>query len=104
VARQRPGTAGTMNARCIGEPRSLQDPDDVRLGRSATAPPAAPASAWRPMISRSAAKFYRHYIALALERSGGVRSSSECSARLQIVIFVKAALDEAGRRANWRQR
>ena len=50
-------------------------PDDVRLGRSAT----APATAERPALgdgfdleARGEA-FYRHYLVLALERAGGVQ-------------------------------
>jgi two-component system response regulator PilR (NtrC family) len=54
-------------------PESL--PDDVRLGRSATAPPAGDLPALDDGFDLEARgeDFYRHYIALALERAGGVQ-------------------------------
>jgi two-component system response regulator PilR (NtrC family) len=54
-------------------PESL--PDDVRLGRSATAPSTGELPALEDGFDLEARgeEFYRHYIALALERTGGVQ-------------------------------
>jgi two-component system response regulator PilR (NtrC family) len=54
-------------------PESL--PEDVRMGRSATAPPTAELPALDDGFDLEARgeDFYRHYIALALERAGGVQ-------------------------------
>ncbi len=54
-------------------PESL--PDDVRLGRSATAPSEGglPALGEGFDLEARGEDFYRHYIALALERAGGVQ-------------------------------
>jgi two-component system response regulator PilR (NtrC family) len=57
-------------------PESL--PDDVRLGRSATAPPTGDLPALDDGFNLEARgeDFYRHYIALALERAGGVQGKA----------------------------